>query len=394
MQDVGQLLALSHSFKNIELERPCHSTSSRIERVQDALASILEDGRHKEVYAVGIHLDSSIPDAPVTIVVSSNYDIPNSTEEYLQQIWEHLRNMGDIYHGGRWRKMDNHQWHFFRAYRELTRMAYRHSFSRLAKSATRGYDITKKLANSDEFIGVLETNPKQFELGIYFLFDLMEKVQMKLERWTKEKFINDDEMVLKTMDLFADALHKHEEKLVQLEPICKELDRKLCTLPFYDSACSQTAVPSIRKYFNKVNILHNSLKTLGKHVQNKEPHRMLQRKLVVKRLPPRLVDADPPDMETCHTLLGSVFDPRRVVGQEARALSFRTRDALYKMRVIQGHALVSRSKHSLHPECVMLEYFATRPFNSPPLGHIGTHSYSRCIDVGSEPTREYAAPPV
>lgn len=236
IEDIDQLVAFAQTFKDILVQRRQQKKSrsvrpSRSANPQDALASILADGTQGEAYAIGAHVDPSTPTGPVTLVVASNYEITDSTEDYLRNIWVRLRSMGKVHHRNRRGNNSHPQPRFSREYRSLIRKIYSHCFARFKKRVLKGYGSMMELAESEEFKIFLRENTTQGDRDdIYLLLDLVEEMGMKLEEFTVSEFLEDEELLMERMENFYQAIRKQRETLTGLDKLCYKLKCKLPSL--------------------------------------------------------------------------------------------------------------------------------------------------------------------
>jgi hypothetical protein len=118
--------------------------------------------------------------------------------------------------------------------------------------------------------------------------------------------------------------------------------------------------------------LHSCIIALERYSRQSTIHHALNRKLVVKRLAPELVDVTLPTTETCSALLNKIFSEAEYYESDTRTII----NAIVH-KTGEDHPAGTK-RHSVHPECRILEYFSTQPFKSPPLSHIGL-SKGSCV---------------
>lgn len=224
VEDINQLVAFAQTFQEISAQRPQHKIPprpSRSEKIQDALASILDNGTHGELYAVGTHVDYSRPSGAVTIVVASNHEIPASAENYLKDIWSRLRRMEKTYKGSSLIGSS-------REYRKFVRKIYSRCFERFKKRVVKGYDSIMRLADSKEFCRFLKHDMTQAERQmVYYLLDVIEEIGLKLVKCTKAEFLDDSGLLMERMWVFHQVIQKQKQVLARLDRACIKLKCKL-----------------------------------------------------------------------------------------------------------------------------------------------------------------------
>lgn len=153
-EDINNLVALTStttlnstsSFHQRLTNEPTVVFSQRI-TIQDAIATLLLDGRPDEVYAVAVQLDIShdVPRDAITVYISTKHQVSSSTTTYLEDIWELMQRRSEDYevfasqkmafdlqkaHLTEKERLDNEPTVAVENYHKLIRMVYVHCFDR------------------------------------------------------------------------------------------------------------------------------------------------------------------------------------------------------------------------------------------------------------------------
>jgi hypothetical protein len=230
LEDINQLVATAHAFQDTaaqlsHYQPPYFIKHSRSDKIQDALASILVHQTQKEAYAIGIHVDTNTHDGPVTIVVASNYEVPDSITDYLKDIWEQLRKLSNIYRQDGYRRVIHRRRHYGE-YQNLIRKVYSHCFVKFKYRVEKHYGSMMELVDSDEFDAFLGSKSEKVEKDIQFVIDVVEDIRTKLEESTLHGFVEDLRLLMK-IEAFVRIIREREKELDKLDfDVSAKLDRK------------------------------------------------------------------------------------------------------------------------------------------------------------------------